>query len=135
MKTHGFTLIELLVVIVILGILTGLAAPRLAGRTEMARIEAARADLDGGVALALDLYEVDVGGYPASLEALVKKPPEAESWKGPYLKRGLPKDPWGSPYGYKFPSPHSDLGYELFSLGPDKKEGTGDEIHAGISSH
>lgn len=121
-------MIELLVVIVILGILAGLAAPRLAGRTEHARIEAAQADIEGGIALALDFFEVDMGRYPESLEELVKRPSDSPRWKGPYLKKGIPKDPWGSLYLYRFPGKENPEGYDLLSLGPDKREGTGDEI-------
>lgn len=133
MNQKGFTLIELLVVIVILGILASLAAPRLAGRTESARIEAARADVEGGIALALDLFEVDFERYPASLEELVKRPSESSSWKGPYLKKGIPKDPWGNPYLYRFPGNQNREAYDLYSLGPDKREGTGDEIANGTN--
>ena len=128
MNQCGFTLIELLVVIVILGILASLAVPKLAGRTEDARFEAARADIQGGIALALDLYEVDFGKYPISLEELVRRPSESERWKGPYLKRGIPKDPWGNLYIYRFPGTQNTDTYDLLSIGPDKKEGTGDEI-------
>ena len=135
MNNRGFTLIELLVVVVILGILAALTVPRLAGRTEDARLEAARADIEGGIALAVDLFEVDTGRYPRSLEELVKKPREPARWKGPYLKKGLSKDPWGSPYAYRFPGNQNSEGYDLWSLGPDGKESTGDEITNGISSH
>jgi len=125
---NGFSLIELLVVMVILGILTSLAAPRLAGKTEGARIKATHADIEGGIALALDMYDVDIGKYPNKLEDLVKDPAVNEFWDGPYLKKGIPKDPWGNDYIYKFPgSTHSD-GYDLYSLGSDGQDGTGDEI-------
>lgn len=124
----GFTLIEILVVMVILGILAALAIPRLAGRTEDARIQAAQSDITGGIGVALDLYEVDMGRYPESLDSLVTKPGEASRWRGPYLKKGIPGDPWGNDYVYRFPGSSNPDGYDLFSRGPDAKEGTADDI-------
>ena len=124
----GFTLIELMVVIVILGILASLVIPRLAGRTEQARIQAAKADIEGGIAIALDLFEVDMGRYPSSIEELVKKPADSGHWKGPYLKKGIPKDPWGNPYVYRFPGSQNSDSYDLFSVGPDGTESTQDDI-------
>lgn len=125
---NGFTLIEILLVVIIIGILVSLVAPRLAGRSEDARKQAAKADIDGGISLAMDLYEVDNGRYPAALEDLVKKPSDAGNWKGPYLKKGLPKDPWGNAYLFKFPGTHNSEGYDLYSAGPDKQAGGADDI-------
>lgn len=127
-REAGFTLIEILLVVIIIGILVSLVAPRLSGRSEEARIQAARADIDGGVALALDLYEVDNGRYPQNLEDLVSKPGDATNWRGPYLKKGIPNDPWGQSYGYRMPGSHNSTGYDIFSAGPDKQEGTEDDI-------
>ncbi|OGW80663.1 MAG: type II secretion system protein GspG [Omnitrophica bacterium RIFCSPLOWO2_12_FULL_44_17] len=127
-KNSGFTLIEVLIVVIILGILASLVVPRLAGRTEEARKQAAQSDIEGGVALALDLYEADLGKYPASLEDLVKKPADAAKWRGPYLKKGLPKDPWGNAYVYRYPGSQSDGMYDLLSAGSDGEEGTEDDI-------
>ena len=124
----GFTLIEILLVVIIIGILVSLVAPRLAGRSEEARKQAAKADIDGGISLALDLYEVDNGRYPAKLDDLVHKGSDAANWRGPYLKKGLPKDPWGSPYVYSMPGSHNTASYDLYSPGPDKQDGSADDI-------
>ncbi len=124
----GFTLIEILLVVIIIGILVSLVAPRLAGRSEEARKQAAKADIEGGLALSLDLFEVDNGKYPATLDELLNKPSDASNWKGPYLKKGLPKDPWGNPYVYKIPGTHNTSSYDLYSLGQDKQEGSQDDI-------
>lgn len=127
-RNSGFTLIEILIVVIILGVLASLVVPRLAGRTEEARREAARSDIEGGIALALDLYEADNGRYPASLDDLVSQSSEAKKWKGPYLKKGVPQDPWGQPYRYQFPGIQNQSTYDLSSAGPDGEEGNEDDV-------
>ncbi len=127
---RGFTLIELLVVVIILGLLAGLVGPRLFGRVGQSKQTAARAQIEllGG---ALDQYRLDIGSYPAALEALVTSPGTA-NWNGPYLKKGLPKDPWDNPYRYKCcPGDHGD--YDLWSEGADKAPG-GDGENADVTS-
>ena len=124
----GFTLIELLLVLVILAVLAALVVPRFANRSEQARIAAARADI-ANLGGQLDIFEVDCGRFPSSeegLRALVEPPPSAKSWKGPYIKRAMPKDPWGNPYVYQYPGQHNINGYDLHTLGPDGHEGNDD---------
>jgi len=124
----AFTLIELMLVVIIIGILSAMVVPRLAGRSEQARVQAAKTDINSSIPLALDLYEMDMGRYPESLDYLKTRPPsDAESWRGPYLKR-KPMDPWSKAYIYKAPGEHNQDGYDLSSAGRDGQPGTADDV-------
>ena len=125
-RAAGFTLIEIMVVITILGILAALIVPRVVGRTDDARISAAKQDI-ASVMQALKLYRLDNGRYPSTeqgLRALVERPstePVPSNWKqGGYLDR-LPKDPWGNEYQYLNPGVHGEI--DVFSFGRDGQPG------------
>jgi general secretion pathway protein G len=128
--SRAFTLIELLLVLVILAALAAVVVPKFTRRSEEARVTAARTDV-ANLEVALDAFEIDTGRYPTAsegLRALVEEPTNTENWKGPYIKRGVPKDPWGNPYTYQQPGQHNKYGYDLYSLGPDRQQGGGDDI-------
>jgi general secretion pathway protein G len=127
---RAFTLIELLLVMVILSVLAAVVVPKFTNRSEQARNTAAKADI-ASIDLVLDTMEVDAGRYPTTEEglgALVEQPANVKQWRGPYVKRGMPIDPWGNPYVYRCPGLHNVNGYDLFSMGPDGHEGGGDDI-------
>jgi len=127
---QGFTLVELMLVLVILATLAAIVLPRFTGRTEQAREAAAKTQIST-FELALDAFEVDNGYYPNGsdgLEPLVTEPSDTKNWRGPYLKQGIPLDPWEQPYIYECPGRHNEKGYDLASGGPDKRVGTEDDI-------
>ena len=127
-RRGGFTLVELMIVVVIIGVLAAMVVPRFAGSTDQAKIARAKSDV-AAIGVALDLYELNVGSYPESLEDLLKREPpsgvDPTQWNGPYLKRGLPKDPWGRSYLYTQDSQHNQ-DYDLSSLGKDGQPGKDD---------
>lgn len=124
----GFTLLELLIALLIVGLLVGVVAQNLFGNVSKAERTAARQQIDA-FSKALDAYRLDVGSFPASeigLAALNKAPADNSRWKGPYLKKEPPLDPWGKPYVYKNPGENSQP-YEIRSLGRDGRPGGKDE--------
>ena len=128
----GFTLVELLLVIVIIGILAAAILPSFVGRSEQARIAAAKADIEGNLGVTLDMFEADTGAYPTTdqgLRALIEEPTGIHNWRGPYLKKlEIPLDPWDWPYQYVCPGRENPHGYDLLSLGKDGEEGTEDDV-------
>ncbi len=131
---RGFTLLELLVVIVIIGLLAAYVGPKYFSQLGKSEVTVAKAQIEA-FEKSLDTYRLDVGRYPTteeSMGALMTAPPTAGAkWNGPYLKKGVPADPWGRPYQYKAPGSKGD--YEITSLGKDGQPGgTGD--NADISS-
>lgn len=127
-KDSGFTLAEILIVVVILGILATFVLPRFFGKTEEARIIAAKTQISN-LATALRSYNMDRGKFPTTdegLEMLLDKSPDG---KGPYLEntRTLPKDPWNNDYKYLCPGERNP-DYDLWSPGSDGISGSSDDI-------
>jgi general secretion pathway protein G len=127
-RRRGFTLIELLVVIIVLGLLAGLVAPQILGRVSEAKSKTARTQI-ALLSVALDNYRLDNGAYPTTeqgLAALMTVPdrePRPTSWKGPYLRKAVPLDPWGRPYLYRSPGEESKSSFDLSTLGRDGQPG------------
>ena len=137
LNQSGFTLIEIMVVMVILGLLVAVVAPNILGRGEEARIGVAKTQIRN-ISNALDMYKLDNFSYPSTeqgLEALVSKPsgsPEAKNWNKDGYLPNVPIDPWKNEYQYV--SPGSEGPYDLYSFGPDGREG-GTDGGEDISNH
>lgn len=121
----GFTLIELLVVILILAVLAALIVPRVVGRTGEAKKAKAASDI-ATLSNLLQQFRIDCDRYPTSeegLSALRVAPADVQGWKGPYLQKELPADPWNNEYAYEFPGASGGDSFALLSYGADGAPG------------
>lgn len=127
-KQKGFTLIELLIVMVILGLLASLVAPQLFERLSSSKVQIAKTQINM-LSTAVDAYILDVGRPPRSLDELIES--DLTNWRGPYLRDGLPSDPWGNEFVYRTGGSGDRFIYEIKSFGEDGEEG-GEDLNADI---
>jgi general secretion pathway protein G len=127
-RERGFTLVELMVVIVIIGLLATVAIVNLLPKVDVAKKKTAMAHMKQ-LEQTIELFYIDQGRLPATLQELVVRPGSAKEWpEGGYLKEGsLPRDPWGGDYIYRVPG--TNRKYDLICTGADGAEG-GDGINA-----
>ena len=131
-RQRGFTLVEMLLVLVILATLAAVVVPKFAGRSKQAKVTATKAQISN-LEIAIDSFEIDMGYFPKAgndLRDLVAEPNSnnVQDWQGPYLKKGIPRDPWGKDYVYNYPGKMNIGSYDISSGGPDMKTGTDDDI-------
>ena len=130
---QGITLVEMLVVLAIIGLLAGLVGPAVLNQLGGAKSKTASVQIKD-FEQSLEIFKLDVGRFPSTeegLSALVEKPSNVVGWNGPYLKSGVPQDPWKKPYQYKMPGDHGE--YDIFTYGQDGVPG-GDGENADIGS-
>ena len=130
---RGFTLLEIMIALAILGLLVGLSVSNFSGVFDGAQAKTAHLFVNESIKLPLTSYRIQMGDYPSTaegLQALITPPAaHADQWRGPYLQdTKLPLDPWKEPYVYRYPGTKNKASYDIFSKGPDKTEGTKDDI-------
>ena len=128
MRRAGFTLVEILVVIIVIAMLATLVAPSVFQHVDEAKASTAKAQIEM-LSAALDAYRLDNDRYPttdqglAALRAAPTASPAPRRWRGPYLRRELPVDPWGKPYVFRSPGTVNPESFDLLTLGRDGREG------------
>lgn len=133
----GFTLLEIIAVVTILGILIGVVGPQIMKMMRQGQRKSTVVVMNG-IQQSLNAYQLDCGSYPTTeqtLEALITPPTIGTPCKnydkeGYYAKKQVPRDPWGSPFVYLSPGKANPSSYDLYSVGPDKQDGTDDDIKA-----
>lgn len=128
---RAFTLLEIIVMVGILALLATLLITKTEGIFSSSQGTIAKIFVRDSLKTALERYRLDLGSYPTTAEGLavlLTAPANASAnWKGPYVD-SLPPDPWGEPYQYRSPGTRNKSGYDLFTKGPDKTEGSEDDI-------
>jgi general secretion pathway protein G len=123
----GYSLMEILIVLAIIGMLVGIAGPKLMHLQGGAKAKAATLEVKA-LKNGLDMMDLDIGRYPTQQEGLsqlVQAPGGGvANWNGPYLENSaLPADPWGKPYVYTPPGDSGGKEPQVTSLGEDGKPG------------
>lgn len=127
----GYTLFEIMLVLGIIAVLVGSAIYLLVGNIDVARESRVEADIQS-ISTQLRVYEMQNLRPPTTeqgLKALVARPssePAPRRWR--QLLERVPLDPWGEEYVYYWPGKKNSDGFDLFSKGPDRQEGGGDDI-------
>jgi general secretion pathway protein G len=124
----GYTLMEIMLVIAIITVLAGGVIVKLSGILDYAKVQKAEQDISNLYG-ALQLYSARNNQMPEQsqgLDALVNPPTtgtQPANWTR--LMDSVPVDPWNTPYQYKNPGTRDPSGVDVYSLGPQKKEGEG----------
>jgi len=128
-REAAYTLFEIMLVLGIIAVLVGSAIYLLVGNVDVARVQRVDSDKQA-ITTQLKTYEMMNYTFPTTeqgIEALVKRPatePVPKRWT--QLLQSVPLDPWGTPYVYVYPGKSNPKGFDLYSLGPDRRESEDD---------
>jgi general secretion pathway protein G len=121
-RQRGFTILEIVIVFILLAGIMAFVGPKIfeqMGKAKSGEAKIRIQTLQGNI----EMYRLEVGKYPTSLQELLRAPGGAEGkWNGPYAKEPDLKDAWGNDYTYTVPG-QNNKPFDLISLGSDAKPG------------
>lgn len=118
---RGFTLLEIMIVLAIMGLIVTGVSIKVFSQLKKAKTQAARMGVKKIVDASGRFMAGAGAGCPKGLEELIS---QGE------LSKNDAKDPWGGPYVYRCPGTQDPEGVDVISLGPDKQDGTTDDIRS-----
>ena len=117
-RQAGFTLLEIMFVLAIIAMMAGGVGVAVFKQFQKAKISTGKLRVKAARD-AVTQYMIETPSCPHSIDELVA---------GKYLDKGNAKDPWGSPITLKCPGANDTDGADVTSPGPDKQDGTADDI-------
>lgn len=133
----GFTILELMIVLAILIAIMGIVLVNVMGQKGKADTRIAQAQIKAFEGM-LNSFKVDLNRWPTEEEGipslwdkeLLSDDADKQKWGGPYTTEPKPNDEWGTPWIYRAPADANTKPF-IASAGPDKQEGTEDDITNG----
>jgi general secretion pathway protein G len=116
----GFSLLEVMIVLAIIAAIGSGIGVFVFKQYKTAQVKIAKErikEINQGVTT----YMVDSNTCPKGLDELVSQK---------YVARGVAKDPWGKDFILRCPGTNDPEGADIVSSGPDKAEGTADDIRS-----
>lgn len=134
-RRRAFTILELLIVIGILLAIGGIVLINVIGAKDRADIGVTKVQMQA-LEDGLQRFRVDMKRWPSEDEGIavlwsstnLDDEGDVDAWGGPYLEKPVTTDQWGSEWIYQNPSEVEGLPYGLVSIGPDREEGTEDDL-------
>ncbi len=129
--SRGFTLLEIVIVLGIIAVILGGSIAMLGKLGDGAKVQRVQGDFNN-IESAVRSYAMLAGNPPTTsqgLKALFVKPtspPKPKRWAS--AGKDVPLDPWGVAYQYRNPGKIDSSTFEIYTAGPDKQEGTDDDM-------
>jgi general secretion pathway protein G len=116
----GFTLLEVMIVLAIIGLIAGSIGVGVFKQFQKGQVKTAKISVKE-IGDAVTQYMIENNNEcPHGMEDLVAKR---------NMSRAI-KDPWGKEFIIKCPGEHDRDGADVMSSGPDKQEGSNDDINS-----